>query len=598
MKQFRLILLCAFVLFACCLQGPWEYRPDDTPVFRGLTVNAYIIAGRPVTDFCVERLRTLQETYTAGFPFYDSASVIISGNGGSGVKTITLTPKQGCPNCFTGPEDFTGQPGEDYTLTARFTWDSSGSRAVSTITGTASIPRTWKCSRIAKVNAAAVTPADTSTTVDNPVLTALFGDLPPEVISIVAALYLPEIDSIMADTTALTSYFARNGERIRGTIDSLLSDDKRLVPYNFGDTLTYMSGSLNLLPHYFSFDYSNEIAGMLITHTFEKDAIQPVNSFDQFAAAFGPLEPAFFYEPGTEYRLQFLPLIEDSSAENPLLLFNNVPLSNGYLKGGKNTFYFYGTDHHYADFVTTYIEQHSASNVTPLHSVTGAQGYFVGMSLDSFVVNITIPPDVQAYTTFEAHAAFCSDTVGEKVWNSKDCRCFEPTYCEEVAYNEEQYAFDHPDIIREPALRNNCLAEAVAHYLEEGKDIGFVEDSILTNGNMVEFDVRNDNGTTSRQSRTFSAEELARANNEGLLRYCIRDEFGDSLCSDVEASCKTGKGESAEALYTYCEDTNWQPSPCRWATALYCREKANPPKELCEKGNTWCKEHPEDDVCK
>lgn len=594
MKFHRRAPVFFLLLHLFCLQGPWEYTADDTPVFRGLTINAYIVSGRPVTDVCVERLRTLQETYTAGFPFYDSATVTIKGNGGAGAQTIALSPKPECPNCFTGPEAFTGLPGETYTLNARFTWDSSGIRVVSTISGTAHIPRIWKCSRTAKVNAAAVTPADTSLSERNPVLTALFGDLPPDVIAIVAALYLPEINSMLNDTAALIQYFTNNGQRLQTTIDSLLTDERRLVPYSYGDTLTYLSGPLNLLSHYLSFDYSDDISGMLITHSFEAGGLNPANSFDQFAAAFGPLEPSYFYFPGTQYRIQYLPRVEESSGDSPLLLFKNVPISNGYLKGGKNTLYFYGTDSNYAAFVQTYIEQHSASNITPIHSVKGAQGYFTGMSLDSFVVNITIPPEVQAYTFFEARAAYCS----ENEWDGKECRSFEPSYCEEVQFNEMHYAAGHPDIIREPSPRNNCLAEAVAHYLAEGKSLRYVEDSILTSGNTVEFDVRNDNGELTQQRRTFSDEELAIAREEGLLRFCIRDEFGDSLCRTVEAACKTGTGDSAEALFTYCEDNDWQPSPCRWASALYCRYNSNPPKELCEKGNTWCKEHPEDELCR
>ena len=163
---------------------------------------------------------------------------------------------------------------------------------------------------------------------------------------------------------------------------------------------------------------------------------------------------------------------------------------------------------------------------------------------------------------------------------------------------QHQYGFDNPDIVREPQLRSDCLAEAVAYYLSQGESIDYIEDSLLIDGTTVEFDVRSDDGSVKRLSRRYSERDLSEAKKEGLLRYCIRNDFSNVQCDECREASREGDTPEAEALFTWCEDNLWQGASCKWAIALYCREKDGLPKALCEKGNTWCEEHPEDDICR
>lgn len=590
-KQLSKVLL-VFILGLSCIQGPWEYLPEDEQIFRGLTVNGYIISGRRVTEVCIERLYDLDEASTRAFPFYDSAYVTITGNGGNGRETIELSPRSDCPMCFEGPAEFTGQMGESYDFRAEVHWDSTGTDVVTIITGEARIPAEWKTDKIAKANKAAVLSTEGSDISSDPVVKALFGDLPSDVLSALSLLYLPEIAPIAEDTAAIMTWFSENGMRVQATIDSLLNDDSQLAPFADGDTLLYLGGRLNSTFDIFSVDYSDDVAGMLVTFSYDSNTIVATNDWSDMIAVFTPLTPAMFYYPGTELRVQFLPRFGEYGSES-LDLYDRIPIPQFYLRSGKNTFYFYGTDSCYSQFVRTYIQQHSSSNVRPVHSVRGAQGYFVGMAVDSFTIYCKIPPDILSYTSFEARADHCNNND----WDSRDCRCFEPDYCQAVMFNDMQYGFDHPGIIREPEERSNCLAEAIAYYLSEGKPLSFVEDSLLTDGTTIEYDFREEDGSTTRKSRVFTDEELDSSRSEGLLRYCIRSDFSDPICFDLKAECREGDTPSSETLYTWCEDNGWQGAPCEWAIALYCREKDDLPKALCEKGNKWCENHPEDDIC-
>lgn len=566
-------------LFLSCLQGPWEYTPDDTPVFRGITVNAYVVGGRPVRGVCFEKLTPLDEDYTPAFAFYDSARVEITGDGGSGRRTIRLEQRENSPMCFDGPDDFTAQAGKTYRLRAVIVWDSAGEPTTTTIRGTATVPATWSISDTAQVNPMALAGTDIPDTIGEAGLQALFAGLPESVTRALQELYLPEIAPIADDSAALALFLTENGGRIMKSVDSLLADESNLVPYTEGDTLQYLDGTLNLTSHYFEAEYSDDIRGVLTTQSFTDSAINAINRFDNLAASFTELTPSYFYFAGTQRRLQFFPRVEESGGDNAFRLLDAIPVNNASLKGGGNVIYFYGTDGNYADFVETYINQHNSSNVTPVHSVTGGQGFFAGLAVDSFLLHIEVPPGVTSYTTFEARADFCN----EENWDNTDCRAFEPDYCRQVRFNDLQYAFEYPDIIREPQRRNNCLAEAVAWYLSQGKSARYYQDSVLTNGTTLRWKERTADGGVRNRSTEFSKAQLTAARDEGTLRYCIRRDFNDDLCAELEAACKAASAgsDSLRRLFDWCIDNNWASESCRsWARELYCRRKSDAPEAL------------------
>lgn len=567
-------LIC--LLLPTCLQGPWEYQPDDKPIFRGITVNAYIINGRPIEQVCFERLYNLDEKSTTAFPFYDSATIRITGDGGTGETTVVLTSQKGQPNCFEGPADFVGQSGKTYSLEAVIVWDSAGVRTRSVLRGTTTIPLIWDIDSTAKANALVL--SGTVNSADSG-LPSLFAGLPESITQALTELYLPEITSLLNDSTALSAYITANRTRIAKSIDSLLSSESQLVTYREGDTLRYLDGALNLTSHYFKARYSSDIAGVLISQKLFPTTINPANRFDGIAGNFRTLTPLDFYTPGTEQRIQALRQIKGSVNDTSYDLFDAIPVNNASMKGGKNTFYFYAAGEDYLDFIETYVLSHSDPNVIPKHSVSGGEGFFAGLNPDSFSLYVTLPPQVQAYTTFEARADFCS----EEEWDTKDCRAFEPNYCLEALFNDMQYAFDHPDIVREPELRSDCLAEGVAYFLSQGKPITFLEDSLLVDGNKKVWQLRASDGSVTTESKTFTGAELSTAKEQGLLRFCFRTGFDDEKCIEIDSACFNGAAgnDLRESIFTMCDDINWDSETCERARILYCKEKSGAPEALC-----------------
>jgi hypothetical protein len=110
------------LLLSGCLPGPWDYKPEHTPGFKGLTLSAYAVAGRPVENVCIERLLALSEASTDARPFHDSASVGISGTFSDNSQTLALQPKARSANCFEGDTAARFVAGESYTLSARIVW--------------------------------------------------------------------------------------------------------------------------------------------------------------------------------------------------------------------------------------------------------------------------------------------------------------------------------------------------------------------------------------------------------------------------------------------------------------------------------------------
>ena len=66
-------LILSVFLIAGCLQGPWEYDNEEKPTYRGVHVNAYVIANQAVDNVCFEKINELDEFYTGAFPFYQEA---------------------------------------------------------------------------------------------------------------------------------------------------------------------------------------------------------------------------------------------------------------------------------------------------------------------------------------------------------------------------------------------------------------------------------------------------------------------------------------------------------------------------------------------
>ena len=93
--------ILAFSIFLIsCLQGPWEYYPEEKEAYRGIYTIGQIVAGS-APEICFTPLLALDEALASDFAFYDSAYVEVSGTFESlGERTIVMKSLYERPNCF------------------------------------------------------------------------------------------------------------------------------------------------------------------------------------------------------------------------------------------------------------------------------------------------------------------------------------------------------------------------------------------------------------------------------------------------------------------------------------------------------------------
>jgi hypothetical protein len=480
------------MFLGACLPGPWDYTPEAKPVFRGVTLFAYAVNGRPAEDVCFERLLDLNEAASEGKAWYDSASVEIAGAFSDGSPMLVLTPKPGPANCFQGPAAALFLAGQSYTITARFVWDSAGTTATSVLSATARIPSVFSIRDTAYAPAYALTGVG-----DGPFNPA---GLAP-------------------------------------------------VPYQNGDSLFYLRskklGGFNLseLSHYFYARRNDEVRAVLMTRRFDSTAARPETSFDSIAGFIPGLSD--FYQVGTINRLI---VWHDEPSAGGRNLLDSIAMVNAWFWTGRNRIYFYGAEQIYADYQTALEEVAGNTKVRLPTNVSGGQGFFTGMVVDSFTVNIKLDGFTQAFDYYKTRAAACE----EKGWTrTRDCIDFYREYCRDTLWTtadcrrEAAYtALDAVDSLQMPAaLRDSVRAWKAA-------DPGL--------------------------------------RMESAARYCIEENYPASVpaCAFVRPECETGTPGNGcqQILWQRCELAYWDAAAlpaCAEGLKSFCQVNRVTHKILC-----------------
>lgn len=549
----------AALALAACIQGPWDYYPDNPPPFRGVFATAYVLAGQPIRNACFERVLDIAEERTQAFAWYDSATVEVSGAFGGTSRTVTLVPSDSTPNCFTGDTAFRIERGADYALKARFVWDSAGRRAVSTLTGTAKVPDSFSVHRDAAAPRLAWT-----------------GGIPGNIFSQEFVLSLPAAvrDSLLAvfgdtavqlqasgDTAGFRKYTARRGPEIRALVVDLLSAEYDV--YNEGDTLFYLNGVLNTLSHYFSADRTPDVEAVLVTHRFERTSSRPETRFDSFLG----LKPdsSEYYVPGEIRRLLIYP---EAKGPKGWSLLDSMGVVNTWFHTGRNRLYFYGMEAAYYQYHATATQvqggggpQDGDPRVKVKYNVSGGQGIFVGGIPDSFDLYIKVDSLTKAYPLSLTRAFTCR----EEGWlDSKDCREFYPAYCREKGWAT-------PDCL--PQAYEACAAPDTADTL-----------------------LRAVCDTLSAPSGGNQA-----AARRAVARHCIDAGFpGGDLCAPAAEACLGTRGvnECKTDLWNYCLDRAWAPDQCDPGLASYCRDRPRRSETICRNADAWCAANAASPLCK
>jgi hypothetical protein len=551
----RAAAVLALVL-AACIQGPWDYYPENPPTFKGVFATGYVLAKRPLTQLCFERILSLDEEHTQAFAWYDSADVRVSGPFSGQSQTVVLSPDTNAPNCFKGDPSLLAELGSEYALDARFAWDSSGTRVLSHITGTAHVPVSFS------IQDSAVAPrlALTGGIPDTILSMAFISNLPPEVKAPFDARYGDTLSKL--DTVAQRRYILQNGKAIQKFLMDLLQRDQTV--YHKGATLFYLNGALNTLSHTFSANHGADVGAVLVTQRFDSGGGRPETAFDS-PLGFKPDSDRYYF-PGDIRRLIIYP---DAVGPHGWNALDSMGVVNTWFLAGLNRLYFYGFEKAYYDFHASATQVQGGGGpsdgdprVKPRYNVQGGEGIFAGAIPDSFDIIINTDPFTKVYPLPVVHVLACR----KDGWNdSRNCREFYPQFCRDQKWK--------PGDCRIDAVRL-CLDTAAA----EDTSLHSLCDSI---GNPARAD-------------TLTAQW-------GAMLHCIETDFPDgSVCAPSRSACVETKGINLckTTLWDYCQDHNWKPDACGPGLASYCHDRPRLSETLCRHADLWCAAHAESPLCK
>lgn len=550
--------LAAILALGGCLPGPWDYYPEDPPVFRGIWMNAYAMAGKPIAQVCMERFVDIDEEYTDAFPFYDSASVRITGRfgdsaGGSAVATLELARLPDAPNCFAGDPQALVLPGQNYDMAARVTWDSVGTTVTHVLTATARVPAEFS------IRDSAVAPKF-----------AVEGGLAGNVFSVQFYLALPEevqndplvkriydgirvlLEAPERDTTAILEYVRTNGPALQARLGELLEPYQEV--YREGDTVAYLGVPLNTLSHYFTSDRSPDVAGVLITHRFDSTDRRPETAFQDFLGL--KSDSSEFYFEGSVRRLGLYPA---ATAPDGYDLLDSIGVVNTWYHAGSNRLYFYGMEDAYLDYGKTAIENGENPRAKPKTNISGGMGFFAGGVPDSFDLFIEVDTtSIKAYSLPATHAFQCRK---EGWYSNKDCSTYYRPYCLEVGWEPKDCGVDAVNASLKARLGDSTLLGAAP----------------------------------------AAARADAEAVRLGTDRFCVENDFPDldGVCDAPREACgRPGTNGCKEALWSFCKDNLWRPDQCGEGLAWYCRDKDRPSEVMCRHADAFCRDNPGNAACR
>jgi hypothetical protein len=570
----RAAAMAVLLALGACIQGPWDYYPSNPPSFRGIFVSGYVIAVRPIRQVCFERMLGLQEEATEAFPFYDSADVRIGGSFGLKSKELVLTPLPDTPNCFVGDSAELADRNADFSLTARFVWDSAGRKTVSVITGTAHVPEYFKIHTDAAAPSIAkkggIPPGlfrrDTTQSMAQQIdaINAFVLNLPPEVLSAIPAAYVDTLTKLANDTAAAAQYLAKNGKALQGMLFAILQATQ--YTYDKGDTVTYLNGDFNTLSHYFSADRSPDVKAVLITQRFDSASGRPETSFDNPLGGKRP-DSGNYYFPGNHRRLLLYP---DAKGPKGWKLLDSMGIVNVWFHTGLNRFFFYGVEQAYYDFHATNTQVQGGGGpsdgdprIKPKYNVKGGAGFFTGAAVDSFDVNVVTDKYTYVYPLPRIHALSC-DSNGW--YHNRDCRDYYRPYCAGLGWKDAA-----------------CGGDAVRACLEA--------------------DLKGDAALKAGCDSAASA-QTGRVAEDAVREFCVENDYPASqpLCAPIKEKCgRAGANECKWALWGFCKDNNWRQDAhpqCGPALAWYCKDLDRPSEIMCSRADDFCRDHPEEAACK
>ncbi|MBF0429956.1 MAG: hypothetical protein HQK83_01655 [Fibrobacteria bacterium] len=505
----------------CLIQGPWDYTPDNPPEHRGLWVSGYVIAGKPITNICVEKILPLDEEYTDAFSFYKSAEVTISGKISGNQRNITLTQHPEERNCFVGANDELPEKGESYELVGSITWDSAGQTITTRFSSTAQIPQNFQVRKTARAPVQAHTGMiDTAgnfdaveTGISGKSIEQLLANLSEEGQKIFEETYQDTILQLISsgDSVGLNTVSALAFTELAPYIQN------PLLEYDNGDSLFFLTGDLYFLSHYFSSERSDDVGGAFISHNYSEVTGSFDNGLGPFLGIFEP-DTADYRIEGTKRRMFMYPNLENDEWS----LLDSMAVFNAFLYQGKNRLFFYGFEQAYVDYMETVVDGNGDPKIKPMFNVTGASGVFSGAVVDSFDVFIKGDTKTAVYTRLASMVANCKEENGGHMqsrtpWHEdKECRDYYPIYCDSIGWNDK-----------------NCAKDLIGEMLVSGLDMESFLDSMYLADSVALLD------------SLIRKDSLEKANSRAWLEQLSEEDSTKSAHTLYEAYAYLANGDDA-----------------------------------------------------
>ncbi len=539
-----------FLLLTGCLPGPWDYVPESPVIYRGLFVTAYAIADRPLERVCFERVFNISEESTQAFPFYENAQVEVEGDFGNGIESMTLTPIPYQQNCFWGRNDALVRRGKSYELRARINWDSAGVKTETRIRAKAQVPSRFSMAQTAEAPA----PAFQGGSILDFANPDFLESLPEPVRNVLLEEFGPDLLPLLGDSVALEKYLQANGARILARTLELVGENT--LPYNAGDTLSYLPRAASFLSHFFKSERSEDVGGVLISQPYNMSLGRSGNSF---TGLFGEPDTAMFFLPGNIRRLIFYP---DVGGQGGRKLLDRMGVVNAWFFIGPNRLYFYGIEPAYAKYMQSAVEGEEDSRVIPIYNALEGKGIFVGAVKDSFDLHIVADSSTKVYPMEASRDAFCRN-LG---WlNNPVCRDRYPSYCREKNW-----------------VGDECAVAAVTECIAAGENSDTLGDlcSAGSPGGSVEPNIR----------------------EEAERRYCVPRNFNtpELDCSEYRNQCHgmPGPNPCKNVLWEYCQGQVWLPEQCQLGLVSFCSDRNINSPIICREARKVCSERPDEILCR
>ena len=216
--------------------------------------------------------------------------------------------------------------------------------------------------------------------------------------------------------------------------------------YGKGGRILYLPPPMDLKSNYFIPDYSDDVAGVLVSIVYDKDIYWGENFMTQLAAQFmgngddSITAAAQLAKFGDRQKLYFARNMEVMGTLNEI---DSIPIM-GLMMPAEGGFklLFYATTEDYIKYRDSYLNGADDSRMKAVYNIEGGAGIFAGMLVDTFDVRIQASPDVKIYSYHDAQASYCSreDFQTKEIEWKTSRRCIEiwdsqiwwDIYCKEL----------------------------------------------------------------------------------------------------------------------------------------------------------------------